>query len=301
MTATLAILPIFGVIVLGYVLGRRQWLTSESLVGLRTVTFQLFMPCLLFLGIARAPLGEVLSPWLLLAYYLPALGVFMLINLWVWRRSGESTVLGLAGSYSNNVLIGLPMAASLFGDDGLMFVYAILAFHSLILFSAHSLFAAIVDAQGQKLKPLTMLRGMINPIIVGLMLGGVVNLLGITLPATLITMLDWLGRAALPCALLVLGVGLTRYRLHVSVTIGAVTALKLMLFPALVALMTAWLPGISPMARQVVVLLAAGPIGVNVLAFVTRPEQQRDIGACIFLSTLMAALTLPVWVAWMHG
>ena len=68
MLAAQAILPIFALIVLGYLLGWRQWLTSESAAGLANITFKLFMPTLLFAGIAKASLAEGLSPMLLLAY-----------------------------------------------------------------------------------------------------------------------------------------------------------------------------------------------------------------------------------------
>ncbi|WP_300656952.1 AEC family transporter, partial [Pseudomonas sp.] len=54
MLVVLAILPILVLIVLGYLLGWRQWLSAESAAGLATITFKLFMPTLLFAGIAKA-------------------------------------------------------------------------------------------------------------------------------------------------------------------------------------------------------------------------------------------------------
>src|SRR5690606_36634483 len=78
MAALQAILPIFLLILLGYWIGRRPWLTSDAASGLSTLTFKLFMPLVLFTGIARANLAEGLSPHLLLAYFLPALGLFAL-------------------------------------------------------------------------------------------------------------------------------------------------------------------------------------------------------------------------------
>ena len=81
MAAVQAILPIFLLILLGYWIGRRQWLTSDAASGLSTLTFKLFMPLVLFTGIARANLAEGLSPHLLLAYFLPALGLFAITGL----------------------------------------------------------------------------------------------------------------------------------------------------------------------------------------------------------------------------
>ena len=55
MLAAQAILPIFALIVLGYLLGWRQWLTTESAAGLANITFKLFMPTLLFAGSEDRP------------------------------------------------------------------------------------------------------------------------------------------------------------------------------------------------------------------------------------------------------
>ena len=60
-----AILPIFALIVLGYLLGRRQWLGAQAARELGNLTFKLFMPMLLFHGIAKASLDEGFSPGLL--------------------------------------------------------------------------------------------------------------------------------------------------------------------------------------------------------------------------------------------
>ncbi|WP_106476484.1 AEC family transporter [Phytohalomonas tamaricis] len=296
MAAILAIAPIFGLIVLGYLLGWRQWLSADSAGGLSQITFKLFMPCLLFVGIAKAPLGDALSPVLLLVYFVPALLVFALINIFAHRASGGPTAFGLAGSYSNNVLVGIPMITALFGHDGLVYLFALLAVHSLILFSIQSSYAAL--GLGSKQRPgLKMLfKNLANPLVIGLLLGVAVNVSDLPLPSTLWQMLEWLSRAALPCALIVLGIGLTRHRLRSSPVIWSLCLLKLIAFPLIVWGLSTLVPGLSPLARHVLVLAAANPIGVNVLAFAMTPEQQRTIGGSIFLSTLLAAFTLPLWM-----
>ncbi|OHV08414.1 AEC family transporter [Kushneria phosphatilytica] len=296
MVAVWAILPIFGLIVLGYLLGWRGWLSPEGMGGLSTITFRLFMPCLLFTGIARAPLGDALSPLLIALYFLPALIIFTLVNTLIDRRRHQASALGLAGSYSNNVLVGLPLVAALFGDQGLVYLYAILAAHSLILFTAQSVHVALANAEGRRPGLGSILATLKNPLVIALLLGMVMNALGLGLPETVWQMLDWLSRAALPCALLVLGIGLTRYRLRSNRLVWSICALKLIGFPLLVALATT-LAGVGAVEQQVLVLLAAGPIGVNALAFATTAEDQRTVGGLVFLSTLLAALTLPLWMA----
>ncbi|MGK4343760.1 AEC family transporter [Ectopseudomonas oleovorans] len=294
MLAAQAILPIFALIVLGYLLGWRQWLTNESATGLANITFKLFMPTLLFAGIAKASLAEGLSPMLLLAYYLPVLLVFGVVNVLAHWRRGTATPLGLVAAFSNNVLVGIPLIASLMGNDGLLYVFAILVFHSLTLFSLHSFYAAF--GSQERVDGRALLKNLANPMIIGLGLGALVNLSGLQVPESLWRAITWLGQAALPCALIVLGASLSRYRLRPTTEAWGLTFAKLALFPTMVWLLSGLLPGLNDSARTVLVLLAACPSGVNVMAFCRTAEDNRSVSAAISLSTLLSAVTLPLWM-----
>jgi predicted permease len=54
-------------------------------------------------------------------------------------------------------------------------------------------------------------------------------------------------------------------------------------------------------ARSVLVLLAACPSGVNVLAFVRHADDTRPVGSAVFLSTVVAAVSLPLWMHLLAG
>jgi len=289
-----AILPIFGLIMLGYLLGWRQWLAGEAATGLANVTFKLFMPAVLFTGIARAELSEGMSPMLLLAYFVPVVAVFTGVGVVAHRFLGRASPLGLTAAYSNNVLVGIPLVTTLLGPASLVYVFSVLVFHSLILFSLQSFYAAF--GSGQQVSGRALAKNLANPLIVGLMLGALLNLSGLQLPSAIWRVADWLAQAALPCALMVLGISLSRYRLRPSVTALGLTLVKLGLFPLLVWYFSRWLPGLSAEARSVLVLLAACPSGVNVLAFVNNPEDTRVVSSVVFLSTVLAAVSLPLWM-----
>lgn len=293
MATVQAILPIFLLILLGYWIGRRQWLTQTAGDGLAALTFRLFMPLVLFTGIARADLAQGLSPALLLAYFLPALALFALVSLLAHRRLGRASPLGLVAAYSNNVLIGIPLVAAVLGQTSMVYVFAILVFHSLLLFSLQTCYAAF--GTGERVRPGSLLGNLANPLIVGLLLGALLNVSGLALPEPLWRMVDWLAGAGLPCALLVLGLNLSRFRLMPDPASWALTLAKLAAMPALVYLLSGVL-GLPDAARAVLVVLAACPSGVNVLGFVRTPDDSRTVSATVFLSTLLAAVGLPLWL-----
>lgn len=297
-----ALVPIFGLILLGYLLGRRRWLPSEAGTSLAAITFRLFMPVLLFSGLARADLSEGLSPLLLVVYFLPALIVFVAINWLMHRRRGQPSSMGLAASYSNNVLVGVPLISILLGADKLVYLFAILIFHSLILFTLQSLYNGLFSGNGRsRIDKGALLKSLANPLIIGLLLGAALNLSGLNIPAPLWRMVEWLAAAALPCALLVLGLSLSHYRLYMSRVMIGLTLTKLLVFPALVFAAGLLLPGLGADARTVLILMAACPTGVNVLAFAMGQEDSRIINSVIFLSTVIAAVTLPIWLVLLAG
>ncbi|WP_022962540.1 AEC family transporter [Halopseudomonas pelagia] len=297
-----ALIPVFGLILLGYVLGWRRWVPGDAGGSLNAVTFKLFMPVLLFSGLAKADLGQALSPVLVLVYFLPALLVFGVINLIMHRRLGRPTSMGLAASYSNNVLVGIPVVTLVLGPEYLVYLFAILVFHSLLLFTAQSLYNAFwAEGDGKGLDLRDTLKSLANPLIIGLLLGALLNLSGLQVPSSLWKAVEWLAAAALPCALLVLGLSLSHYRLHMSASMGVLTLSKLVLFPLLVLLCGLAIPGLDSQARTVLVIMAACPTGVNVLAFYMGQEDSRIISSVIFLSTLLSAVTLPLWLLLLGG
>ncbi|MFC3607160.1 AEC family transporter [Stutzerimonas tarimensis] len=289
-----AILPVFALIVIGYLSGWRRWLSSEAATGLAAITFKLFMPAVLLDGLARADLGQGLSPVLLLAYFVPVLLVFAAVNLLAHRGLRRASPFGLTAAYSNNVLVGIPLVTTLLGSASLVYVFAILLFHSLLLFSLQSLYAAL--GTGEKVSPRELLKNLANPLVIGLLLGAALNLSGLPMPEAFWRLTGWLAQGALPCALIVLGMNLSRYRLRPDASALGLTLAKLALLPLLVWWFSGLLPGLNTEARTVLVLLAACPSGVNVLAFVRAASDERPVSSAVFLSTVMAAVSLPLWM-----
>lgn len=291
-----ALIPVFGLILLGWFLGARRIIPGDGSKTLSVITFKLFMPVLLFSGLARADLAEAMSPLLLLFYFIPAIAVFLGINLLMHRRLRRPSSMGLAASYSNNVLVGIPLITVMLGVDSLVYLFAILVFHSLVLFTLQSLYNAFWGGGDEGLDWRGLLASLANPLIIGLALGALVNLSGLPIPSPLWRIVELLAAAALPVALLMLGMSLSGYRLHLSGSMLLLTLSKLLVFPALVLGAGLLIPGLNPTAHAVLVLMAACPTGVNVLAFSMEQSDVRIISSVIFLSTLLAAVTLPVWL-----
>jgi predicted permease len=132
-------------------------------------------------------------------------------------------------------------------------------------------------------------------------LGLSLNLLGIALPELLRSLLQGLGRAALPIGLLAVGAGLQLAllaRARGVVVLGA--ALKLLVFPG-IALGVGLVLGLGPLATAVVVAFAAVPGSGS--AYVLAGQLGGDqplLAAMISLQMLLAVLSLPLML-WLAG
>nr|WP_276513571.1 AEC family transporter [Winslowiella toletana] len=290
-------MPVFLLIILGYVLARRGALDPHANKALGGLAFKLFMPMVLFTGMVNAPLHDGLNIRILAAYFVPALLIFAVVNLLAHRRIGHPTPFGLTASFSNNALIGLAMVAGLYGNAGLVLLFTVLAVHSLLLFSFQSLYSSL--AGSEPFKPAVLVTSLANPMIVGLLLGAAVNLSGLMLPDWSMKLATWLAQAALPCALIVLGANLSGYRLRPNAYVAGITFAKLAAMPLLVLLVCMALD-ISGMPRGVLVLMAANPSGVNVLGFSRSQQDTQITSSAICLTTLLSMATLPLWM-WINS
>ena len=102
-----------------------------------------------------------------------------------------------------------------------------------------------------------------------------------------------LSRAALPCALFILGASLRSYKLagHLKEA-WTVIALKMVLQPLLVWLLVFPVFHLDPLWGAVAVMVAGMPVGVNAFVF----AQQYQVGiptlsAAILLSTILAVFS----------
>lgn len=293
MSVPQTILPVFLLIILGYVLARRGALDPQSNKVLGGLSFKLFMPMVLFTGMVNAPLHDGLDIKYLATYFVPALFIFAMVNLLAHRRLGYPTPFGLTASFSNNALIGLAMVAGLYGNAGLVLLFTVLAVHSLLLFSFQSLYSCL--AGNEPFKPKVLIASLANPMIVGLLLGTAVNLSHLALPGWGMKLATWLAQAALPCALIVLGANLSGFRLRPDISVVSITLAKLAVMPLLVLLVCLWM-NIGGMPRGVLVLMAANPSGVNVLGFARSHEETQITSSAICLTTVLSMATLPLWI-----
>ena len=291
-----AILPIILNVVVGFVLARRDFLDRHFLARFSGVTFRFFIPCLLFASIYQADISLARLAQYWSGYFIPILGFFVVLSLF------NRPLFALATVYANTVMVGIPLVVQTWGDAGLNIAVAVISLNSLTLFLTYALLSSTLGRGDQRSRIVQEIgHTFTNPIILSLVAGATLNLLHVPIYAPLIEAVALPGRAALPSSLLILGATLAGFPLRIGgekqLHVALVCLCKLLLIPAGVYFFAGAVLHLDAMTRGVLVLLAACPCGVNVLPFAQRSDADRQmVSGAIFVSTLAAMATLPLWV-----
>lgn len=293
--------PLFVLVLVGYLLvhvGRWPKGVSDALTRF---VFMLALPAMLFRMMSDLSRLPPVDARLLVAFFGSCLIVFLIGRLVahrIFRLDGVAqSVFALGGVFSNNVLLGVPLARAVLGDAAMPSVALVLVFNALILWTLVTVSVEWARHGAFSLKGFarTARSVVTNPIVAAILSGTLFGLSGLHLPALAERPLAMIGQAAAPMSLIVLGMGLAEYGVRDGWRISAsICVLKLAVQP-LVVWGIARLLGLPPLETQVVVLLGSLAVGANVYLMSKQfATLEGPVATSLVLSTAAAALTTPL-------
>ncbi len=298
------ILPVFLVIGAGYAATRSGYFQDKHIDGLMKFTQGFAIPCLLFLAIANLDLSASFDPRLLASFYVAAglcFSIGMIGARLIFRRDWEDCVaIGFCCLFSNSVLLGLPITERAYGPENLTGNYAIIAFHSPFCYFVGITAMEIIRNRGSSKGRMAraVLSAMFkNALIIGIMLGFIVNLFGLVIPAVADEALGMITRAALPGALFALGGVLVKYKPEGDLrTIAFVCGVSLVLHPSLVWSFGTTLSLPQDLFRSAVLNAAMAP-GFNAYIFANMYGRAKRVAASsVLIGTAVSILTVWMWL-----
>jgi predicted permease len=298
------VLPVFGMIVLGYGFTRAGIFDAASGKGITLFVFNVAIPALLFKTVATMEPQQG-APWLLWIAFFGGLAITWLVTAFVARFIGTLSVSGgaaasMAAGFGNLALLGTPLALSHFGQSVAIPLGMILSIHAPVLWFTAMLHRELSRHSGSFSLARTgkelFLNLATNGIVLGLIAGSLWRLTGFGLHPIAGSMLDMLAAASVPTALFALGVSLAGYSLKGAWSgVFALIALKMVLMPILVFIMVRFVVTIPPLWAQVAVLFAAMPTGANAFLFAHRNDEAVPaVSGAIALGTGLAAITASI-------
>ncbi len=293
--------PLFLLVLAGYLLAASGRWPKPAADALSRFVFAVALPALLFSLMSDFSKLPPVDARLLVAFFGGCLVVFVfgrLLGRWLFKLDGvQQSVFALGGIFSNNVLLGVPIARSTLGEAAMPSVALVLVFNALTLWTLVTLSVEWARRGELSLRGFgATLRGVLtNPIVASVLAGAAFGLTGLTLPSLVATPLSLLGGAAVPLSLMVLGMGLAEYGIRAGWREAtAITAIKLVVTPLVVWALAVALD-LPPVETQAVVLLSALAVGVNVYLMAREFDAlQAPVATSMVMSTALSALTAPL-------
>jgi predicted permease len=303
MTILSTILPIFFVILLGWVFHQRGFIPQEFLGPGNRLVFYLAIPAMIFRSIAGTSLATQFDIRVVLTTLAAVLVVFGL----AWfatgfvrvARTGQRGTFVQSTFHGNIGYIALAIAYYALGNEGLVRA-SIIAGFVMILQNLLAIFILQYYSDNAAIKGkarLAVAKILGNPVILASIAGILVSLLGIPIPKVVDQTLEIIGGLALPMALLIIGASLTfdLVRLRIASVLSA-SIVKLIVLPGLGFAGFRFL-GISPQDYLPGLILLATPTATIAVVMAHEIDGDMDFAvATVSISTLLSAITFSLWL-----
>lgn len=301
-----AAFPVFALILTGWICTKTNLLGTTSREGLNSFVIYLALPAQLFAAMSTADLSELAQPGFFWSF---ALGMFGTAGLYALISRDKQTppidrlINSMSAAYSNAGFMGIPLCLMVFGKAGLSPSVITAVFTVSLLFAVTIMLAELQRLENASVLPAirkvlgSMLR---NPLLVAPILGVLWSILQWPMPVPAARYIGLLGDASTPCALIAIGLflGQTTDR-SASPDVIRIVLLKLLVQPALTAVLVLFVFDVPKLWAYVAILAAALPVGTG--PFMMAQIYQRDAAAsarAILVSTVLSVLTISALVAW---
>jgi len=296
------IIPIFSIVIIGWVIRLKGFIPPEFLGPANRLVFYIAIPAMIFRAVSKASFKAQFNLTVLLITLFSVLVVFVLS--WIAGRAAKigRSNLGTfiqASVHGNLGYIGLAVAYYHMGQDG--FVKAgiiggfVMILQNFLAVTALVLFNRDVHFKENSLFFIHKVFG--NPVILSAMAGILFSVAEVPVPDVLGRILDILGGLSLPMALLVIGASLSFEVMRLSIfSVLSTSLFKLMVLPCMGYVLYI-IYGISSDEYLPGLILLASPTAT--IAYIMAKEMNGNADfavAAISSSTLISALTFLIWL-----
>jgi predicted permease len=303
-----ALLPVFFVLALGYLAGKRHEFDADQAAGLSKLALSFALPASLFVGMTEIPRDLLLQQGrLVLALILAHVGLFLVAWILLRRlktlQGPASIICALMLATSATPVFGIAVLQPLLGDNsagtvGLVALAINLVVPTAIILLESSGTGAASGASSARAQVLSGLKsGLKSPLLWAPVLGIVVVLLGLRIPKEVASCFAMIGSATSGVAVFTVGLTLAAHAFHLSKavllsTLGRITVQTAVLFALLHLLHVQ-----SAFAREALVCCSFPLATIVVLLAAKYKTMEAESASALLLSTLSLVVTVPIIIA----
>ena len=293
------ILVILGMILVGFVIGEKGWFDDKSRGLIAKLVTQIALPCYMLYTITqRFTAADLLK--MLPALRFPALSMVVLLGIatavariFTVRRDRRGLFISMFFN-SNTIFVGLPINQALFGDGSIPYVLIYYMCNTTFFWTLGT-YLIQRDGEGEAQFDLkTSAKKVLSPPLMGFILGLVMVMLQIKLPAFLASDLQYLGNLTTPLSMIFIGLSVS----HVGVkqlVLGKDQLLILLgrfvVAPLLMATIVYW-ASLPSLMKQVFIIQSAMPVMTNAPVVARLYGADSDYAAVMVTETTLATMVV---------
>lgn len=296
------VFPIFFMMSVGYLIRKLNMVDDHSLTIMNKLVFRVFMAILLFVNVSKMDIGALvdiqnLTLILLLCGVITSMVLFYFL---IYRKTVSDinkVPVMIQGSYrANLILFGIPMATSLYGENGAGIISIAIA-GAIPLFNVLAILILEGYANKNASKKKLVISILINPLIISCFLGIMFVVLGIKIPNLLLNPLVSMGGVATPLAFIILGATLRFSSLIKNLKfIFVASFMKLVILP-LVAILLGIKFGFVNEHLLAILGATGSPIAIASFIMVKEIGGDENLAAeLIVSSSVLSIFTLFIWI-----
>ena len=302
------VLPVFIVVLIGYVM-RKRGTVDENFVGsISNVVFYYALPARMFLDVATSDFMELINGRFIAVTVLGTVGVFLTAWFVMSRcfHDGRTIAAAVHSAYRGNyIYIGLPIIQNILQTDYVACSVLILTFVLPVYNILGVLILSWYSGDMSQVRPgkllLTILK---NPMIIAVILGVIYGLTGLPMPYAADKSLTYLGAIATPMALLMIGARMVGNSAKgEGKVLRLILLFKLVLGPLVMTLIAIFL-GLPQEEIVSIFVLFAVPTAMNVFIMTKSMGGDDGIAANAILTSVLGsvvAMTVGIYLLRVTG
>lgn len=296
--SAIALAPLMVYMALGFFFKKRNYLSESATKQLNIICFRFFLSIMCGETIYKANLKEDVELLPVLVVAIGIVAVFGISWLIVPRFVKDRTQIPVMvqGIYKcNYAILGIPIAQSIYGGNvGIASVIAV------ILVPLNNTLSALIFERytGASSSPLKIAyKVLTNPLVVGSLVGLVLNLTGIVIPSWIMTgIVSKISGLTTPLSMIALGASfefghIRKYRVHLTwAVLGRLVFVPMLVLPISIAL------GLRGMNLVSVMIFATSPNAVNSYSTAVAMGGDADLAnEIVVMSSILSMLTMFLW------
>jgi len=303
------ILPVFAVILTGWIVGLTGYLSRKLSDALIHFAYNIAMPALLIVTIAQEPSRSLINWRFLVAFGGGSLLCFILVFATMSIRASRSlasrTMHGMAASMTNTGFVALPVLQAIYGQHAVLPAAIATVFVAVVMFPIAVVLLELGQqvADGSRTAPMVTVKHVVlNPLVISTLIGMLSSVLDLRMPGPVTAYLNIMADALTPCALFAIGLGLSIDGLRANIWRASIlSVVKLVIMPVIVYGLSMAL-GLDPLYTIAAVICAAVPTAktVYILAGEYRCEEMM-VASTVSLTTLVSVISLVIWLYGLSG